>query len=282
MVMYRKGLKEPIKNELMRYDDEIDSLDRLIEASIELDDKLYDRAMKKRNQIPHGRSGTYGGFEGSYRTQEPSYGKRNNNYSKNYYEPMPMELNLTKRRRGKNPKVKQGNENKACYTCEKIGHFARDCRSKRLMSQRQINATLRKELEAETDWEENMHQENIMNTSGVNSNDEDYCLIDNSNKVLTVLEETALRSIAATESSNFNSNNIVAERPRTPYSSRDYPGAITPPKESYGWNERLEKRFKEIAEKLEKETTLNQDDLRRIVNNVIDQEETMNPHDLLN
>ena len=283
MVMYRKGLKESIKDELMRYGDEIDSLDRLIEASIELDDKLYDRAMKKRNQIPHGRSGTYEGFGGSYRTQEPSYGKRNNNnYSKDYYGPMPMELDLTERRRGKNLKIKQGNETKACYTCGKIDHFARDCRSKRLVFQRQINATLRKELEAETDWEETMHQENFMNTSGVNSDDEDYCLIDNPNKVLTVPGKTALRSIATTESSNFNSNNTVAKRSRTSYSSKDYPGAVTPSRESYEWDETLEEGFKEIAEKLEKETTLNQDDLRRIVSNVIDQEDTTNPHDLLN
>ena len=233
MIMYRKGLKESVKDELMRYGDEIDSLNQLIEASIELDDKLYDRAMKKRNQIPHERSGTYGGFGGSYRTSRSSYGKRNNNYSKDYYGPMPMKLDLTKRRRGKNPRVKQGNENKACYTCGKIDYYARDCRSKGLVSQRQINATLRKELEAETDWEETMHQENIMDISGVNSNDEDYCLVDNSNKVLIVLEETTLRSIATTKSSNFNSNNTVAKRPRTSYSSRDYSGAITPPGESY-------------------------------------------------
>ena len=280
--MYRKDLKKSIKNELMRYDDEIDNLNRLIEASIELDDKLYDRAMKKRNQISHERFDIYEEFEESYRTQESSYDKRNNNYSKNYYESMSMKLNLTKRRKGKNFKIKQNNENKACYTCGKIGHYARDCRSKKLMSQRQINVTLRKELEAKTNWKEIMHQENIMNISKVNSNDEDYCLIDNSNKVLTVLEDTTLRSIAITKSSNFNNNNIVAKRSRTSYSSRDYLEAITSSGESYEWDEALEEEFKKIAKKLKKETTLNQDDLRRIVNNVIDQTKTMNSHDLLN
>ena len=127
-----------------------------------------------------------------------------------------------------------------------------------------------------------MHQENITNISRVNSNDENYCLIDNSNKVLTMFKETTLRSIAITKSSNFNSNNIVAKRLRTSYSSKDYSKAITSSKESYEWDETLEKEFKKIAKKLKKETILNQDDLRRIVNNVIDQKKTMNSHDLLN
>ena len=132
----------------MRYDDEIDNLNRLIEASIELDDKLYDRAMKKRNSIFDERFDIYEVFEESYRAQKSSYDKRNNNYSRDYYESMSMKLNFTKRRKEKNLKKKQNNKTKACYTCEKINHFARDCRFKKLISQRQINATLKKELEA--------------------------------------------------------------------------------------------------------------------------------------
>ena len=270
MIMYRKDLKKSIKDEFMRYDDEINNLNRLIEASIELDDKLYDKAMKKRNLISHERFDIYEVFEESYRTQESNYDKRNNNYSKNYYESMSMKLNFTKRRKEKNLKKKQNNKTKACYTCEKINHFARDCRFKKLISQRQINATLRRELEAKTNWEKIMHQENFMNISKINSNDEDYCLIDNSNKILTMFEKTTLRSIAITKSSNFNNNNIVTKRSKTSYSSRNYSRAITSSKESYEWNETLEKRFKKIAKKLKKETILNQDDLRRIVNNVID------------
>ena len=80
--MYRKDLKESIKDELIRYDDEINNLNRLIEASIELDDKLYDKAMKKRNLISHERFDIYEVFEESYRTQKSNYDKRNNNYSK--------------------------------------------------------------------------------------------------------------------------------------------------------------------------------------------------------
>ena len=38
-----------------------------------------------------------------------------------------MKLNFTKRRKEKNLKEKQSNKMKACYTYEKINHFARDC-----------------------------------------------------------------------------------------------------------------------------------------------------------
>jgi len=46
--MYRRGLKEIVKDELMRYRGDVDTLNALIEASIELDDKLYERSMEKR------------------------------------------------------------------------------------------------------------------------------------------------------------------------------------------------------------------------------------------
>ena len=148
--MYRKKLKKSIKDKFMRYDDEINNLNRLIETNIELDHKLYDKVMKKRNLISHERFDIYEVFEKSYRIQKSNYDKRNNNYNRNYYESMSMKLNFTKRRKEKNLKKKQNNKTKACYTCEKINHFARDCRFKKLMSQRQINVTLKKELEAKT------------------------------------------------------------------------------------------------------------------------------------
>ena len=106
MIMYRKDLKKSIKDELMRYDDEINSLNRLIEANIEFDDKLYDKTMKKRNLISYERFNIYEVFEESYRTQKSNYDKRNNNYSRDYYESMSMKLNFTKRRKEKNLKKK--------------------------------------------------------------------------------------------------------------------------------------------------------------------------------
>ena len=90
--MYRRGLNDNAKEELMRYGD---SLRTLIEASIELNDKPYELARKKRCNDPRGRTGPL--------TRSPSYrggglktfGRRND-----VYGPMPMELNSTQRSRG--------------------------------------------------------------------------------------------------------------------------------------------------------------------------------------
>ena len=119
--------------------------------------------------------------------------------------PAPLELDLTERCKGKNPRVKQGNRKRACSTCDRISHFAKDC-PKGLVFQRQINATLRKIPEAEMEWEE---------TPGISSDEEDYCLVDNPNKVLTVLEETALQATASTEPLNSNRNTVVIKLPET-------------------------------------------------------------------
>ena len=40
--MYRRGLKEQVKNELMRDERAYETLDELIEIFIDLDDKLYE------------------------------------------------------------------------------------------------------------------------------------------------------------------------------------------------------------------------------------------------
>jgi len=46
--MYRRELKELVKNKLIRYRGNLHALPKLIEVSIELDDKLYERIIKKR------------------------------------------------------------------------------------------------------------------------------------------------------------------------------------------------------------------------------------------
>jgi len=48
MTMFRRGLKNNLKNEIMRDDRSINDMFDLIEVIIDLDDKLYERAMKKR------------------------------------------------------------------------------------------------------------------------------------------------------------------------------------------------------------------------------------------
>jgi len=56
--MFRQGLKNNLKNEIMRDDKFISDMFDLIEVAIDLDDKLYKRAMKKRYDQPQERAGT--------------------------------------------------------------------------------------------------------------------------------------------------------------------------------------------------------------------------------
>ena len=46
--MFQRKLKNNVKNELMRYKKRIRTFENLIEAAIELNDKLYERAMKRQ------------------------------------------------------------------------------------------------------------------------------------------------------------------------------------------------------------------------------------------
>jgi len=48
MTMFRRGLKDNLKDEIMRDDKSISDMFDLIEVAINFDDKLYKRAMKKR------------------------------------------------------------------------------------------------------------------------------------------------------------------------------------------------------------------------------------------
>jgi len=56
--MFRRGLKDNLKDEIMRDGRTLSDMSDLIEVAIDLDDKLYERAMKKRYDQPRGRAGT--------------------------------------------------------------------------------------------------------------------------------------------------------------------------------------------------------------------------------
>ena len=48
-MMFQRNLKNNVKNELMRYEKSINTFENFIEAAIELNDKLYERVMKRRH-----------------------------------------------------------------------------------------------------------------------------------------------------------------------------------------------------------------------------------------
>ena len=134
MTMFRRGLKENVKDELMRDGRSIEDLDDLIRATIDIDDKLYERAMERRHDInPRGRSGfiPYNGNK--------KFNNNRNRTNNNYYGPMPMELDVTEPSRQSKGKFNRSLTKMTCYACGKQGHIARDCRSKNKVQRRQFN-----------------------------------------------------------------------------------------------------------------------------------------------
>ena len=99
-----------------------------------------------------------------------------------------------------------------------------------------------------------------------------------------MFDKTILRNIAITKQSNININNIVTNRSKTSYSSKIYSKKKYHQKKVMNEMRNLKEDSKKSQKKLKVRTIFNRDDLKRIVNNVIDQEKnrTMNSHDLFN
>ena len=91
---------------------------------------------------------------------------------------------MTHQSREKNFKNKKNEkEKKLCYECEKTDHFVRNCRNESVMSQRQLNVTLKKIFE--TDDLKKAVNETIIQK--INLNDE-YCVISNKTKLQKIID----------------------------------------------------------------------------------------------
>jgi hypothetical protein len=123
MEMYRKGLRDDVKDELIRYRTPVDNLGQMIEATSIIGDQLYERHLERK-------------YDGKT-TRAPAYRNTPNigRFRARPRDPDAMEIdNLQKQSRIDSKKM-------TYYACSKTGHISKDCRSKNKVYRGTINNT---------------------------------------------------------------------------------------------------------------------------------------------
>ena len=257
--MYKRELKKQIKNEFMRDERTYETFDELIEIFIDFDDKLYERVMtKKYNEEPRRRIEIYSSRLSSSYFEESNFDKGRR--VDEHVDIVSMELNFTIRfNKGKNFKAKRGNmkKEKTYYSCDKSSHFVKDCRSRRIMLQRQINAMLRKKLD---EWKTQNIDSNNSNITKIITNDE-YFWIRNLEELQQVLnEEVTSTTLASTKEINdiirkaYNKSSYLIEKKSHSNEKYDYD------------NEEMAQDLRKLAEEIKKATIVIKDNATKVVN----------------
>ena len=245
--MYRRELKEQVKNEFMRDERTYETLDELIEIFIDLDDKLYERVMKKKyDEKPRGKIETYSSRLSSSYFEESNFDKERR--VDEHVDIVSMKLNFTIRfNKEKNFKVKRNNmkKDKTCYSCGKSSHFAKDCRSREMMSQRQINVMLRRELD---EWNTQDIDSNNSKIAKIITND-DYFRIRNIKELQQVLNEEVT-------STTFVSIQTINDIIKKTYNKSSYLiDEKSHSNEEYEYdNDNMTKDFRKLAKEVERAT----------------------------
>ena len=91
VIMFRRKLKNNVKNELIRWNEKFKNFNQLIETAIEFDDKLYKKIMKKRYNESREKTNIF--VEHSNERRKKSRFNNRNHDKFNYYKSISMKLN---------------------------------------------------------------------------------------------------------------------------------------------------------------------------------------------
>jgi hypothetical protein len=157
-VMYRQGLKNNVKAELMRSGAALDTLEQLYQESIRIDGDLHELAMETRGNITsnYGKTGPPRYFptprSHEHRKNSDPYGPRRmegvefGNIEKGKGRARKQQRDARKASTGKNTQI-------TCYGCGKPGHIIRNCRQKVTRQVNVLTDTSHGEDDDDDGWE---------------------------------------------------------------------------------------------------------------------------------
>ena len=148
-------------------------------------------------------------------------------------------------------------KDKTCYSCDKSSHFAKNCRSREVMSQRQINVMLRRKLD---EWKmQNINSKNSKITKII-MNDE-YFRIWNFEKLQQILNEEVT-------STTFTSTQKINDIINKTYNKSSYSiEKKSHSNEKYEYdNDNMANDFRRLVEEIERATIKIKNNAIKVVN----------------
>ena len=247
----------------MRDERTYETFDEFIEIFIDLDDKLYERVMKKKyDEEPRGRVEIYSSRLSSSYFERSNFDKERR--VDEHVDIVSIELDFTIRfNKGKNSKVKRNNmkKDKTCYSCDKSSHFVKNCRSREMMFQRQINVMLKKKLD---EWNtQNIDFDNSKITKIITN--DNYFRIRNLEELQQILNEKITNTtFASTQKINdiikkaYNKSSYSIERKSHSNEKYDYD------------NDNMTHDLRRLVEEVEKTTINIKNNATEVVNTLED------------